>query len=60
MTAPQKYSVFMNMRRISGNELRKGSLAELFFTFAKAEVLTFDGGYAMIPIFERELVDKRA
>ena len=34
-------------------------LLELFLTFAKVGVMTFGGGYAMIPILERELVDKR-
>ena len=30
---------------------------ELFFTFAKIGVCTFGGGYAMLPILQRELVD---
>jgi chromate transporter len=34
-------------------------LAELFVTFAKVGVMTFGGGYAMIPILEREVVDKK-
>jgi chromate transporter len=38
----------------------KVNLAELFITFAKVGVLTFGGGYAMIPILERELVDKHS
>ena len=32
---------------------------ELFVAFAKVGGLTFGGGYAMIPILERELVEKR-
>lgn len=36
----------------------KPSLFDLFLTFAKVGVLTFGGGYAMLPILERELVDK--
>ena len=36
------------------------SLLELFCTFAKVGVMTFGGGYAMIPILERELIDKRS
>lgn len=32
---------------------------DLFTAFAKVGVMTFGGGYAMIPILERELVDKR-
>lgn len=35
--------------------LRK--LAELFLVFAKVGVMTFGGGYAMLPMFQRELVD---
>lgn len=35
-------------------------LVKLFCAFAKVGVMTFGGGYAMIPILERELVDKRA
>jgi len=34
-------------------------LYELFFSFAKIGAMTFGGGYAMLPMFERELVDKR-
>ena len=32
---------------------------ELFVSFAKVGVMTFGGGYAMIPILEREIVDKK-
>ena len=32
---------------------------ELFIAFARVGVMTFGGGYAMIPILERELRDKR-
>lgn len=32
---------------------------ELFIAFARVGVMTFGGGYAMIPILERELIDKR-
>lgn len=32
---------------------------QLFITFAKVGVMTFGGGYAMIPILEREVVDNR-
>lgn len=34
-------------------------LAELFWTFAKMGVVTFGGGYAMLPIIQREIVEKR-
>jgi len=32
---------------------------ELFLTFAKIGVMTFGGGYAMLPMFQRELVETR-
>lgn len=32
---------------------------ELFFTFAKIGLFTFGGGYAMIPLIEKEVVDKK-
>ena len=35
---------------------RKTSLLTLFLTFAKVGVMTFGGGYAMLPILEREVV----
>ncbi len=34
-------------------------LLELFLTFAKVGVMTFGGGYAMLPILEREIVEKK-
>ena len=34
-------------------------MVDLFWTFAKIGCVTFGGGYAMLPILERELVDKR-
>jgi len=34
-------------------------LLSLFLSFAKVGVMTFGGGYAMIPILEREIVDKQ-
>ena len=34
-------------------------LAQLFLTFAKVGVMTFGGGYAMLPILQRELVEKK-
>lgn len=33
-------------------------LFELFMSFARVGVMTFGGGYAMIPILEREIVDR--
>ena len=35
------------------------NLWNLFVSFAKVGVLTFGGGYAMIPILEREIIDKQ-
>lgn len=32
---------------------------ELFWAFAKVGAMTFGGGYAMLPILQRELVEKR-
>ncbi len=32
---------------------------DLFLTFAKIGVLTFGGGYAMLPIIQREVVEKK-
>ena len=37
----------------------KCSLAELFFTFMKIGAFTFGGGYAMIPLIQRETSEKR-
>ncbi len=34
-------------------------ILELYLTFVKMGCVTFGGGYAMLPILERELVDKR-
>lgn len=35
------------------------TLWQLFIAFAKIGSMTFGGGYAMLPVIERELVDKR-
>jgi chromate transporter len=32
---------------------------ELFLTFVKLGVITFGGGYAMLPVIERELINKK-
>ena len=34
-------------------------LLNLFYVFARIGAFTFGGGYAMLPIIQRELVDKR-
>ena len=33
--------------------------ADMFVTFAKVGVMTFGGGYAMLPILQREVVEKK-
>ncbi len=35
------------------------ALFELFLSFARVGVLTFGGGYAMLPMLQREIVEKR-
>lgn len=35
------------------------TLIDLFFTFARIGVCTFGGGYAMLPILQREVVEKK-
>ena len=37
----------------------KGILADLFLTFARIGLFTFGGGYAMIPLIQRETVEKK-
>lgn len=32
---------------------------DLFLTFARVGVCTFGGGYAMLPILQREIVEKK-
>ena len=34
-------------------------LFEMFLTFAKVGVMTFGGGYAMLPILQREVVENK-
>lgn len=36
-----------------------GKLWELFWTFARVGAMTFGGGYAMLPILQREVVEKK-
>lgn len=35
------------------------SLATIFVSFLKIGMFTFGGGYAMLPLIERELITKR-
>ena len=34
-------------------------LGDLYITFAKIGLFTFGGGYAMLPLLEREVVDNK-
>ena len=38
---------------------KRASLWDLFFTFAKMGALTFGGGYAMLPMLQREVVETK-
>ena len=40
-------------------EQQKASLLEMYLTFAKVGLMTFGGGYAMLPILQREVVEKK-
>ena len=39
--------------------MRPKQLAELFLSFAKIGVMTFGGGYAMLPMLQREVVESK-
>ena len=41
------------------NKKHKSILPELFTSFAKVGVMTFGGGYAMLPILQREIVENK-
>ena len=41
------------------NQIKERHCAALFFTFLKIGAFTFGGGYAMIPMIQRETVEKR-
>ncbi len=50
------------MKREKGEKKEKRDLKEylqLFLTFAQVGVMTFGGGYAMLPILQREVVERR-
>lgn len=51
------------MRYTIKNKQKEGiilkQLFKLFFTFAKVGVMTFGGGYAMLPILQREVVENQ-
>ena len=52
-----KISLVHINRKESYLEMR--DLIKLFFVFAQIGATTFGGGYAMLPILQREIVDKR-
>ncbi len=47
----------MDNKNIKTSRFRKG--LELFLTFMKIGAFTFGGGYAMIPMIQREIVEKK-
>ena len=47
------------MRGVTILKKEKTSLWLLFWTFSKMGVMTFGGGYAMLPILQREVIDNR-
>jgi len=42
-----------------GENKKKNVFWELFWSFAKVGVMTFGGGYAMLPILQREVCEKK-
>ena len=58
---------FINQHNLYGVHIPKNDgrtfimreLLDLFWTFARVGGLTFGGGYAMLPILQREMVEKR-
>ena len=50
-------NIYFYMVRKRGAGMKE--LWELYITFVQIGCVTFGGGYAMLPILERELVDKR-
>ena len=39
--------------------MKKGGYLDLFLTFARIGGLTFGGGYAMLPMLQKEVVENR-
>lgn len=39
--------------------MKNAKLSDLFLSFARVGVMTFGGGYAMLPILQREIVEKK-
>ena len=51
------FVLYLNHKMIK--EFILNILIELYLTFAKIGLFTFGGGYAMLPLLEREVVDKK-
>lgn len=49
--------LYCDMQRKEDNFMKQ--LFDLFFTFARIGGLTFGGGYAMLPMLQKEVVDKK-
>lgn len=47
------------IRKLANEKVMKMELLNLFWVFAKIGAVTFGGGLAMLPILQREIVDKR-
>ena len=48
-----------NIERKEGETAPRTGLLSLFFTFFRIALFTFGGGYAMIPLIQREVVEKK-
>ena len=53
-----KISILLTMERDNSTP-KRASLWQLFYTFGKIGAFTIGGGYAMIPLIEREVVTNR-
>ena len=47
----------MKNKKKKAERVGRSRLAQLFFTFLKIGAFTFGGGYAMIPLVQRETVE---
>lgn len=59
MSVSSQFSDGLQQIKRKGFCLIMKELIKLFFTFAQIGATTFGGGYAMLPILQREIVDKR-
>ncbi len=54
------YGIFnIYKKKIKVGDVFLKELISMFFTFAKVGVMTFGGGYAMLPILQREVSEKK-